>query len=200
MLLRNGASLATLPGTTTTYTDQSAEPDHPYEYAVRLGGSESSSAEVTATIRTPKAPRLSKARIAGTIDVKRTYVTENYTNRAVGDVERDRWIFRPRCDTGPCAVRVDLLINGQSSFITLTYRSGTYRGTATKNSLTRCGSTKEHVQSTVAITLHTTKARFVVGQWQAVRVQGTYVVHDASTAQCAPGFATTTISGKVPGT
>src|SRR5438093_2307805 len=71
VLLRNGASLATLPGTTTTYTDQSAEPDHPYEYAVRLGGSESSSAEVTATIRTPKAPRLSKARIAGTIDVKR---------------------------------------------------------------------------------------------------------------------------------
>lgn len=112
------------------------------------------------------APRLQGAwKVTG-----RFVLVENLFDRRVGDRVNERWSFRPRCRTGPCAVV--LRRNGRS---TLLRRTGsTYRGTERFTGAFRCGN-RTYPRGTAYVAqwvIRVTRSRRRGGQAMAVRFSG----------------------------
>jgi hypothetical protein len=100
---RDGKYLNQIEG--TSYQDTGLKPRKTYTYQVNIqdtSGNYTLGPRTTAT--TPKPPPLSKARLAGSFDVRFTFLSENYTNTKPGDKFGEKWRFKPKCASGPCSV------------------------------------------------------------------------------------------------
>lgn len=109
VLLRNDKQVAAESNGITAYKDTTLLPAHAYTYSIQAtdqGGRQS--VPVTATASTPPAPPLADARFQGQFVIKAKFVSENFTNFHVGQVETEAWRFTPQCPEGPCKVKVDL--------------------------------------------------------------------------------------------
>jgi hypothetical protein len=194
LLSRDGEPLATVPSGTTTYTDSTVRPENHYAYAANVDGAPADAA-VTAEVETPPLPPLSKARIGDNFDVTVTFVVVDYVGRKPGDKEGARWVFEPKCATGPCTTKVDMLMRGTSSTVTLRYQDGEHRGTGTVYAGVRCAGDKERIQSTITVAVHATKAKYLYGDWRATQIAGTYESDDAATSQCSASITKATVKG-----
>src|SRR5262249_31253291 len=81
---RDGQTLATLPGATTTYRDTGALPNRHYLYAIRGSARNGKIVSRSAPATTPAPPPLREARLSGRFDVNTVFLQETYQNKHVG--------------------------------------------------------------------------------------------------------------------
>ena len=190
-VFRDGARLALLPGTRTSYTDEDVLPDHVYNYEVASRTADLVSGRTHVTAETP-APSLGMARVEGTFDV-----STRFTSRTgYSDYERPSygWKFQPRCREGPCDVRWSDLhekrIHG-----TLERTGPRYRGSYTGQFYLRCGSSP--ATSVVTVDLRVDAAKPIGPEWRATRLVGTLEHSEAVQLGCGSSRAELTVRARL---
>jgi hypothetical protein len=191
---RNGNVLSTESSSTMSYKDLSLAPNRSYTYAVEAAdsaGNRSDRAETMA--RTLPPPPLADARLQGQYIIRAKYLSENFTNKSVGQVETQGWRFQPTCAHGPCRVRLNLFAPGQTPTI-LARKGAEYDGSGAAN-IGKCGSSK--ITETLTIAVHITRARFIEGVWMATAIAGTFKQYAPPNFSCQSGSAVQSITGSL---
>jgi len=146
---------------------------------------------VSATASTPPPPPVDQARLEGDFAVKATFVSENYQNFSVGQVEKLTFSFTPQCADGPCQVRVDLFAPHESLSM-LAKHGARYEGALT--ALTdKCGSTE--LPSHLDIDVWVTKASYIQGAWRATAFGGMLGHSSSAKRGCQAGISRQTLAG-----
>jgi hypothetical protein len=189
---RNGRQITTAAAGRSSYKDTTVVPNHTYTYGVEaadLAGHRSDRVETIVKSLPP--PPLADARLQGQFIVRAKYLSENFTNKSVGQVETLGWKFTPTCPQGACRVRVNLFAPGQTP--TFLARKGTkYDGTGAAT-IGVCGSTK--VTETLTFTINVTRARFIAGVWRATAIAGTLKQYGPPNFSCQSGSAVQSVTG-----
>jgi hypothetical protein len=186
--------VATVPGTTTSYTDKVNSPGAPFQYhVVAQWGSASSAPSVAASGETVAAP------LSGSVPVHVEYASvpgNGWTGASVGYSWTDQWTATPACDPGSCdlTIMLALIPPGASGYqptpVTMhpSGSGGGYTGSATAK-VTYCGTGSSATPETDTYTLTMTPASGSVqnGAWGAW--SGT-VVLTAPTVYLAAGYCT----------
>jgi hypothetical protein len=194
---RNGQTLATLPGATTTYRDTGAQPDGHYLYAVRGTARNGKLVTQTAAAATTAAPPLRDARLSGRFDVNTVFLQETYQNKHVGEKEYMVWSMTPRCPSGPCRVAVQTFTPGQTSTI-LARNGARYTGTGT-DLFSACGSNQNRIRTHVAFTIRVTGARYIDRVWSATRFTGFMSRRAPAAFSCQAASSRLSVSGHIQG-
>ncbi|MFN8078312.1 MAG: DUF2510 domain-containing protein [Kineosporiaceae bacterium] len=161
---RDGIDLATLDGSTTSYTDTTATSGRYLHYdvvAVRDGMRSDPSAPLELHI----VDRLvADARLDGAWDVS-VKVTENHgTPLQTGESSTATWTFTPTCDAGACDLTVEGTLVDLPFRTKLTRQGAHYTGTMT----TRAGTCADKpVTDTVAFAVTVTQGELTPGYWAA---------------------------------
>lgn len=169
IVIRDGETVANIPGDTLSYTDTGLDPATAYEYNVAAHWgfdlSEPTNSVVVATVEPPVAD----ARLVGTWSVGTTLVQDPGGNMDVGTTWTSRWDFEPSCDAGAC----DVTLAGNNSPPGFNYKSFTidlirdgasYAGSTTAQ-ITVCNSAP--VENTVTARLTVDAAGVDDGTWVA---------------------------------
>jgi hypothetical protein len=203
IIVRDGETVATLPGDTLSHTDTGLAPATPYDYQVAADwGYEPS--EPTDVIVVPTAePPVADARLVGPWPVDITLVEEPGGNLEAGTTWNTTWDIEPACDGGACDVT---LFGGfsppgyvyQDFTIGLTRDGASYAGSTTAQ-ITNCVGVA--VENTVTVRLTVDAAGVQEGTWVANSLTGTLEISSPYTevgAQYCPaqvvvaGFTATT--------
>lgn len=190
-LFRDGASLAIVTGSTTSFTDEDVTPGQAYAYQIAAQAGEQVTERVNADVVTP-VPPLRAARLDGTFDIATRFTSKvgygGYSRPSFG------WRFVPRCRTGPCAVLLrdihDTRIRAQLARRGPRY-VGTYRGPFT----IACEGNPS--TSTVDVALRVVAAGAIDGEWLATRVRGTIEQSEVAQFGCRPAEAALTVRGRL---
>ncbi len=191
VITRNGADVARVPSTATRYSDETVSPKHRYVYAVTTAHGFTTSAPVTARVKTPM-PRLAAARLIGYFNVHPSVTSQyGYTHLSV---DPSGWHFTPTCRTGPCNA---IWSDNQSGKVhaRALRRGGTYHTTFHGFLFANCGSA--HETSSLDFTIRITKARVNDGEWIATRFKGTLTRGEAQQLGCVASQAVETITGRL---
>jgi hypothetical protein len=195
-LFRDGTELATQPNSITTYTDTSVSPSHRYTYAVEaIDQAGHQSSQTAAMVSTPAPPAAALGRLQGQFVIHGKFTSESFTNKQVGQVETFTWIFTPVCSAGPCPARLNTFAEHQS-VIVLKRSRNSYAGKGTAM-LVSCGSTR--LATTLTVSLHATRARYIDRQWRATALAGTFTESAGATFSCAAGGSTQALTGSLTG-
>ena len=133
-ILRDGADIATVSGSTTRYLDRNLAPDTAYTYQViAVTGGKMSQASATLTSAHTTKPPLSAAVLdwSGQVTEKMTslYPAAPDWPLQPGSSTQDTWTVSPDCPSGPCDATLAGAYDGWS-YTTKLLRSGrTYSGT-----------------------------------------------------------------------
>jgi hypothetical protein len=190
VIVRNGKTVGTTPGTTRSYTDRGLAPASEYRYQVAAVWGDQHSAPwdgqrsaLSAALKTRTlTPPVSEARLQGSLGVQIKITSSGGGTLAVGDTWTETWDFRPRCTTGPCgAVLVSGWIYGHGFEATLTGAGTEYTGTTTAH-ITHCGQGEPSylyqadVVNTLTLRITVTSAGVRSRTWVATRWIGTLVL------------------------
>jgi hypothetical protein len=193
---RDGQTLKLVNPSVVHYTDFEVAPEHTYVYEIEAVSGVGRSERASETVTTPKAPSISKARVAGSYNVNGKYTSENFTNYNVGDKLTGVWLFTARCSPAKGACNVKTAADGNRPG--LLKRSGaSYNGTVTIPDLGRCGSIK--LDEYYDISMKVTKAAFAEGIWTATKLSGGVVVDGQFSSQCVTGHATISFTAALAG-
>ena len=108
--------------------------------------------QATQIASTPKAPALSKARVAGGFSISGKYTRENFTNRQEGEKYVSFWFFTPACGGGE-ACNVKTSGEGEGRKESLKLKKGTYSGTVQIPHGGECGTKKLTETQTITFTV-----------------------------------------------
>jgi len=183
-LTRSGHQLADVVAPATTYTDDTVVPGKTYTYELVARGSGLVTDPVSATAETP-IPSLASARVEGDFNVKVSLSSETGFTSYPEHLTLG-WHLKPKCAAGPCNV-VWTDLNEGSFKATLTRKKATYSGSDKGDFGGMCGST--HVESTLTIEFHVTKAKAINGEWRASKLVGTLVDSSPSQFGCVSATA-----------
>ncbi|HXV32770.1 MAG TPA: hypothetical protein VD769_02075 [Gaiellaceae bacterium] len=191
-LFRDGASLAIVTGSTTSFTDEDVTPGQAYAYQIAAQAGELVSERVNADAVTP-VPPLRAARIDGTFNVATRFTRKT----GYGDYSRPNfgWRFVPRCRTGPCDVLVRD-IHERRFRVRLERRGARYAGTYQGQFTIECEGNRS--TSTVEIDLRVAAAAAIDGEWLATRVRGTMEQSEVAQFGCRSAEAAMTFRGRLP--
>jgi hypothetical protein len=185
LVLVNGSSSGSIPGTDTSCTVRDLNPDTGYRFqlvAVRDGHRSVRSAAITADTEQPS---ISAAVLSGSFTAHEHVVKSEPQLPhifSVGSTFTDPWSFAANCSSGPCSSVLSARINGVAIDVTLHPSGATYTGTASSNKLEKCGTSSSYpIHSTVHLRITVTAAGAVGSLWEASAWSGTVVVHDALT-------------------
>lgn len=171
---RDGATVTSLPGDTTSFTDTGLAPATAYEYEVVADWGHEPSAPTDVLVVTTAEPPIGDARLAGRWPVEIT-VVDAPGNLEEGTSWTSTWDLTPACGAGPC----DVSLAGAFSAPGFTYRSfevdltrdgASYTGSATAQ-ITHCDTVP--VDNTVTVRLDVEEAGTVDGEWVARAWTGT---------------------------
>lgn len=191
-IYRDGDLVATVEASATAYEDDEVLPGRRYSYAVEALGGGASSQSVSVSAET-KTPPLKAARVEGVFNVRFERISSSGYSRLAGKFSRG-WEFKPRCATGPCAVRWND-VGEKSLRAVLPLRGAKYRGSDSGKFNTRCGETM--TVSSLTIEFRVTKAKAMSGDWRATRLEGTVTQSEAAQLGCVSSGATSLIKAKL---
>jgi Fibronectin type III domain len=190
-----GNTLATLPGTTTSYQDTGLSPGHSYQFQVVASWGNAASAPSATLTMTVLAPPLN-----GNVplNVNTTSTPGPGASLSVGDHWSDTWVFTPNCTATGCTMTADADLAAPgfrvSEFTVKLHNSGgTYSGSTTAH-ISKCST----VTDTDTVTLSMApKGAVTNGAWSTWR--GTMQVTSPYTTvgdyYCAAGGWTFALSG-----
>jgi hypothetical protein len=191
-LYREGKLVANIAPTLTSYQDFDVAPETTYHYAVEAVSAAVRSVRAAQIVSTPKAPELSKARVAGGFSITGKYTRENFTNRDEGEKYRSFWSFTPACGGGE-ACNVKTSGEGEGDKKSLKLKKGTYSGVVQIPHGGECGTTKLTESQTITFTV--TKAAFTDGVWKATEISGTSRFDLPASQGCLAGFGVVEFTG-----
>jgi hypothetical protein len=192
---RGTTLLATVPPTTTGYTDKNAAPGKVYSYTVQSTLVDALSPAATVQVNLAKPP-LGAARLAGSFDIKSKVVSSSGFQN-IQNSNNYGFTFKPKCSSGPCNVGWTIIgLKGISARLTRTGAS--YAGEDTGDFHVKCSSAD--TSTTWSLTFHVSQAKAINGVWRASKIVGT--IDESSPAQlgCVSSHATETFSGTLVGT
>jgi hypothetical protein len=193
-IYRNGREIGTVTGDGAgRFVDDETLPRLTYVYAVAAFGEDELASEPTEIrVTTPTGP-VAAARVEGTFAVK---IDERSTfgYATSGGDASGGWTFTPRCDEGPCDVKVDRILR-KASTVMLERRSARYRATGRAELGVKCSGTR--IASRYDIQMRVVDAKTVEGEWLAVRIEGTFVHREAAQRGCVAGGAELAFTGKL---
>jgi hypothetical protein len=190
---RDGQTLATVPGSATTYRDATALPTRQYVYAIRGTARNGRSVSSQAPVTMPAPPPLRDARLSGRFDVHTVFLQETYENKHVGEKEYTVWAINPRCPSGACRVSVRTFAPGQTPTI-LAKAGARYVGTGT-DLFSACGSNQNRIRTNVAIGIRVTAARYIDRVWRATRFTGVMSRRAPAAFSCQAASSRLSVSG-----
>lgn len=182
-IYRNDSPLTILPGSATTYTDESVVPGEEYAYEIEARAGATVAERVLVSTKTTLPP-LNAARLAGDFNAKGRFESKT----GYGDYSKPTygWKFRPRCVEGPCNVAWSDL-HSKPIRATLKRSGSRYRGSFTGKWGMECGGSP--MTSSVTIDLRVDAAKVVEDEWRATRLVGTLDQTDAAQLGCRAGEA-----------
>ena len=166
VIVRDGVTGASVPGTTTSYTATGLDlaTNHQYQVAAMWGHQRSglSSGLVMTTLAPP---------LQGSVPVRvKTLSTPGGTaSLSVGQAWSDTWTFNPNCTAHRCTLNTDAWITppnftAEPFTVTLTNSGAAYKG-STKASITKCGSV--NVRDTVTLRIAADNDAVHNGAWNS---------------------------------
>ena len=192
---RDGQTLATVSGGTTTFEDTTALPARQYVYAIAGTAKNGKSVTKTSPVAMPAPPPLGEARLSGRFDVNTVFLQETYENKHVGEKDYTVWAMTPRCPTGACRVGVRTFAPGQTP--TVLARAGArYAGTGT-DLFSACGSNQNRIRTTVHIDIRVAAARYINRIWSATRFTGFMSRRAPAAFSCQAASSRLSVSGRV---
>jgi hypothetical protein len=195
LVYRNGVQIGTLPGSTTTYTDDRVSPGNSYTYEVLTRGEGSIESDRVSTVVDVPVPALSAARLSGNFNVKvKTTSQFGYTDD-LGKFTLG-WNFKAKCGEGACDVTWKDL-NYKQFKVTLDRKSAKYSGADTGKFFGSCNGVTG--TSTLTVEFHVVKAKAIDGEWRVSKFSGTLIERHSSTFGCVSGGGDFTITGTLLG-
>jgi serine/threonine protein kinase len=206
-IVRDGASVGSVPGTVTFYRAARLAPDTPYRFQVLAVRDGQSSARSTVLTMQTLTPPVADARLTGEssthFHVVSTSAKEapDYTTGRRWD---NTWTFTPNCPSGPCDVTLSGDIHAASITAHLTRNGAVYTGTTSGNNLETCGtSSRYRVHDRLKITIKVNAANVSNAVWTAGTWAGKIVIHYGRTQAgpssfCAADVVHVAIKGTVP--
>ena len=195
-LYRDDQPIAQIAPTLTTYQDFDVAPEKTYSYAVESVSAAGRSVQATQIASTPKAPALSKGRVAGGFSISGKYTRENFTNRQEGEKYVSFWFFTPACGGGE-ACNVKTSGEGEGRKESLKLKKGTYSGTVQIPHGGECGTKK--LTETQTITFTVTGAAFTDGVWKATKISGTSRFDLPASTGCLSAYGVVSFTGAAAG-
>lgn len=205
VVMRNGATVKEVPGTTTSFEDTGLTFGTAYRYQVSAAWGDAVSDPSPELEMTTATPSATQARLAGDFDVS-IKVTASGGNVGSGQSWTDSWTFNPKCASGPCAVIAYGDVS-PSGFTSHTFKiglnrepGGVYAG-AGRAHITHCGPEGQRVSITDVVNVRlTVKTGFMDGSTWAVdtftgsmRIDSPYTT--VGSYFCPAQSMNTTISG-----
>jgi hypothetical protein len=182
VISRDGEVVGSVAGTVTTYRGTGLAPATAYRYRVAAARDGKRSAFSPALVVTTATPPVSAARLQGpwTVTIK---IVKGGASLSGADKWKESWVAGPKCQAGPCAVRLSGSINGHSFGVILARAGARYRGKIIGN-VFPCGkgSGSFPIRSTLRIRIHLTAAQVDNGAWTARSWKGTMAVTSPYTA------------------
>jgi chitodextrinase len=179
VVLRDDTELATVSGTTVSYTDSRLAPATTYRYSVLTvtGGLRSDPSPVLA-VKT-RTPPVASAHLDGTwpVEGKVTKVSGSVTlggSTAKGQTFSWDWDFTSKCTVGPCAAVVSGVFASHPFTVTVTPSNGTYKG-STLVHISHCQGLNGtvDVKNTLRLAITVNKAALTSNIWSATSWKGT---------------------------
>lgn len=191
-IYRDGFALTRdLPGSETSFSDDTATPGAAYTYEIQAHAGRSNSDRVAVGVET-LLPPLKAARLAGDFAINVRILSQSgygeYTPSTYG------WRFRPRCKEGACNV-VWRDLHERRIRATLQRRGARYQGSYTGFFWIECGGARS--TSSVTLDLRVTMARVIGNEWRATRVRGTLHQSESSQLGCGSSEAAVAVRGRL---
>ena len=192
-VIRNGDVVASLPGSSSHWTDKNAVPTERYRYAVRaVGPNGEGSSPATTVVKLPKAPA-GDARLEGVYEVT-LVVTSKYGYSAFPAKSKQGWRFEPVCHEGACDVQwEDTAAHDLAARLNRT--SATYKGSASAKFNTKCSGVD--VSSSMTLDLHVTRADAIGDAWRATEFRGTALERTSAQLGCAAAGINYSVQAKL---
>jgi len=188
-ILRNGAEIATVPGSTISYTDKDLAPDTAYSYQVIAvtGGKQSHASATLASAHTTKPP-LSAAVLNwnGPVTEKTIsiYPADPGWGTQPGSSTQDTWAVSPDCSSGPCDATLNGAYESWAYTAKLTRSGTTYTGTAAIKDFFKCpGYPAYSATATINITVNSAGTQASV--WTANSFSGYETVYGSAAYDCS---------------
>jgi hypothetical protein len=206
VILRDGAKVATVPGSSTSFDDTGLPPASPHGYRViayRGSHRSKSSAQLsTATVTPPAADGVldSAYSVSEQLSDGDPYTTAWWEKQgSLYEVESngtwtDGWSFSPdsaNCDVGPCEVTLTGTLDGAGFTMDLSQSGGSYSGSVSIDNDWYCYSNNEYSDATLQIQLTPQSASAQGMSWQAQSFDATVtwtIPSDAAGACTAAAF------------
>jgi hypothetical protein len=164
-----------------------------------VAGAAAASIRDTSTPPTRLQPKptalLRNARLAGQFDVSLKLTDVAGIDVKRGEVVDAYWVFRPRCATGACGVRMTIppgMFGDKTGALNLKKSGKVYSGTGTAY-LASCLVTP--VAGPMSVKLTATAGRWIDGRWRVTRVAGTFRYTAAATGMCRSSLLVGTARG-----
>lgn len=175
MIIRDGETVANVPGDTLSHMDTGLAPATAYEYSVAADWGFEPSEPTNAIVAATAEPPVADARLVGSWPVDVTMVEDPGGNMDVGTTWTSTWEFEPSCDAGACDVTLagndnPPGFNRHSFTIDLIRDGASYAGSTTAQ-ITYCDSVP--VENTVTARLTVDTAGVDDGTWVANSWTGT---------------------------
>jgi hypothetical protein len=190
VILQGGTQVASLPGTSTSYTVTGLDPATPYQFqviAVRGGKRSPVSATMTASTGTPP---LSAALFNWDGVAKSTTTVIDPPDSvppwgAIGKSSSDPWTVTSDCGSDQCGATVSGAIfeNTFSMRLNRGTSGAQYTGTTTVNNFSTCDG-KPVSGDTLSISITITHATLVANVWTADKWDGTATLYFPGSASC----------------
>ena len=179
-VLRNGAKIATVPGSATSYTDRNLAPDTAYGYQVIAvtGGKQSRASAASAHTASPP---LSTAVLDWSGQVTENVLSVNPAEPGwdfhPGSTVRNIWTISPDCSSGPCDATLAGAVDNSTFTAHLTRSGTTYTGTAPVKAFDYCDVKTDLVTATISLSITVKTADTQGMRWTANSFSGSETVY-----------------------
>ena len=210
VILRDGAKVGTVPGSSTSFDDTGLPPATSYDYRViayRGGHRSKSSVQRTLATVTPPATdgvldsdfSVSQQMTGGDPDTTSWYQKDGDMYVATSDgTWSDDWSFSPdsaNCDVGPCDATLTGSLDDYDFTMDLSQTGDSYSGSIDIGDNWYCGSNNEYSDTTLQVQLTPTAASVAGLAWEAGSFDTTVTWTIPADADGACSAATFTVDG-----
>jgi hypothetical protein len=188
---RNGNFVGRAKASATSFTDKDPVPGTHYTYTVTAVGTDAQRSAASVSVNTEAAPP-GTASLVGTFNVH-LHNTSNSGFSSFGKTDfSNGWRFQPQCNEPPCNTRLRN-INAKKMIVPLKQNGGSYSGSASVPGLVTCRG--HDVTTSVAVTIHATRADAVRDAWRVTKFAGTMTQSASAQLGCTSSSASFTVTG-----